>query len=426
MEHATDLTAIALVTAIALFFGVVLTRMKQPAVVGYIVAGVALGPTGLGLVRDSGVIRDLAELGVLMLLFILGMELSLRAFKTVYRIAVACALLQIVVSLGMSFLFGWLFGWRTPGMLLLGFVTATSSTAVAIKLLEELGELRTHIGRVTVGVLIAQDLAVVPMLLVLTSFGGSEGVGIEIAVKLLLAVGLLVALVWFLSRRERVRLPLGQYLRGRPDIAPLAALAACFTAATITGALGLSSAYGAFLAGLVIGSSTERKAALLTTLPIQSVLLVVFFLSIGLLIDLAFIWNHLGAVLTFLLVVTLLKTVTNVAILRLLRQPRETALLSGIVLGQVGEFAFVLASAAADRRMIDDDGYRFIIAVIALSLVTSPLWLVTARRLHELAWTSIEGMQSALESAFTGEILAVRRGWLAVRDRLQKRASRAP
>ena len=248
--------------------------------------------------------------------------------------------------------------------------------------------------------------------------------GVAIAVKLLLAIGLLVALVWFLSRRERLRLPLAQYLRGRADIAPLAALSACFVAATVTGALGLSGAFGAFLAGLVIGNSTERKAALLTVLPIQSVLLVVFFLSIGLLIDLSFIWANLGAVLTFLLVVTVLKTVANVGILRLLGQPRETALVSGIVIGQVGEFSFVLASAAAASGMIDDDRYRFIVAVIALSLVTSPLWLITARRLHVLAWTSIEGMRSAFESAYSGEILAVNRVWLGARDRYKKLSER--
>lgn len=399
MEPHADLTALALVSTVALLFGLVLMRLKQPAVVGYIAAGIALGPTGLGLVRDGGSVRLLAEMGVLMLVFLVGMELSLRAFKTIWRTALACMLLQVALSIGVALLVGWLLDWSAGEVVLLGFVIAISSTAVAIKILEDIGELRSQVGRVTVGVLIAQDLAVVPMLLILDSFGRGSGIGFDVLARLALAIGLLFVLVRFLSRRERLRLPLGRSLRGRPDIGPLAALAVCFMAATLSGAIGLSSAYGAFIAGLVIGNSTERKPTLHTTRPIESVLLVVFFLSVGLLIDLRFIWTNLQVVAVFLLFVTLIKTALNFGILRLLGQPRETALLSGIAMAQMGEFSFILAGVGLGRGMIDDEGYRLVMAVIALSLVISPLWLATARRLYPVARAGIGGVREAASQA---------------------------
>ena len=381
----TSLTFIAMVAVVALLCGMALTRLRQPAIVGYIFAGVVLGPSGFGLVEDRAQINVLAELGVLMLLFLIGMEVSLRAFRSVLGVALLGAALQVAVSVGVMLLLSLVLGWPVGLAVLLGFVVAISSTAVAIKILDDIGELRTQVGRSAVGVLIAQDLAVVPMMLVLNAMASEAGLGVGSILLMAALMGFLVPFIWYLSRRQRLRLPLSGWAVRDRDLTPLAALAYCFGAATITGLIGLSAAYGAFLAGLLVGSSTDRRAMIRATRPIQSVLLMVFFLSIGLLIDLDYVWRHLGSILVLLIFVTLGKTAMNVGILRLLGEPWPRAFLIGVVLGQIGEFSFVLAALGLSNGLIAAADHRLVVAVIALSLVIGPLWLDVARRLRDLA-----------------------------------------
>ncbi len=386
--HFDKLTSIALVTTAALLCGLALIRLRQPAIVGYILAGVALGPTGLRVISNTETVQILAELGVIMLLFLIGMELSLRGFQAVYKTALATAALQIVMSIGLFWLVGMLpfLHWSFERVLVFGFATALSSTAVAIKILEETDDLRTPVGRITVSVLIAQDLAVIPMLLIISAFGEGALPGGVIAAKLVFAIGFLGFLVWFLSRREKLTLPLTDWIVSRPEIIPLAAMAFCFTWAAISGLLGLSTAYGAFAAGLVIGNSNVRSALHTAAEPIQAILLMVFFLSIGLLIDVNFIINNWQSVLIVLSIVTVLKTAVNVMILHLfLDKPWDRSFHSGVVMAQVGEFSFIIIAAGLAAHVITDDAYRLMIAVIALSLMISPMWLAIARRLHDVA-----------------------------------------
>jgi monovalent cation:H+ antiporter-2, CPA2 family len=379
--QATDLTSLALVTSAALACGIFMVWLRQPAVVGYILAGIVLGPTGLGLIKGATHVSAMAELGVLMLLFLIGMQLSLSAFVAVLRIALLCTLLEIILALAVAVGLGSLLGWSPRQALLIGFILSLSSTALAMKMLQDIGELKSEVGRVTVGVLIAQDLAVVPMLILVDSLDSAAALDFRIAAKVSIATGLLVLATWFLNRHEKMVLPFTNWLVGRTELIPLATLAFCFSAATLSGFFGLSPAYGAFLAGLLIANSTSRARAVLVVQPIQSVLLVVFFLAIGLLIDLGYIWAHIGTVLVLLTAVLAIKTFINVAALVLLGQPLGRALRASVVMAQIGEFSFVLAASGFNVGAIDSEGYRLAIAVIALSLLISPLWLVAARRL---------------------------------------------
>jgi CPA2 family monovalent cation:H+ antiporter-2 len=393
VSHIDTLTSIALVTTAALLCGLVLIRLRQPAIVGYIVAGVVLGPTGFKMVSNTETVQVLAELGVIMLLFLIGMELSLRSFKSVYKTALSAAALQIAAALGVFYGIGHFLDWSLERVVVFAFATALSSTAVAIKILEETDELRTPVGRTTVSVLIAQDLAVIPMLLIISAFGTSHSAAqvsgtettLMILMKLGIAIGLLVIISWFLSKRDRISLPMSDWIVSRPEIIPLASMAFCFTWATLSGVIGLSTAYGAFLAGLIIGNSNVRATLHKASEPIQTILLMVFFLSIGLLIDLKFIWNNWQSVLLVLSIVTLLKTTVNVAILHWLGEPWDRAFHSGVVMGQIGEFSFILCAVGLSGKVISPDGYRLMISVIALSLLISPMWLAIARRLHDLA-----------------------------------------
>lgn len=384
MHSDIHLTEITLVVVAALAGGLALVRLKQPPILGYILAGIILGPSGLGLVESREIVSTLAELGVLLLLFVVGMELNLRTFKKAWVITTLCTGLQVASALAITFLLAPLFGWSVGMSLLVGFVMSLSSTAVVVNMLENINEYRTETGQYAIGVLIAQDLAIVPMILILRNLGKS-GFDPSLIMKLVLSVSFIVILISYLSRKQRVRLPLTQMISGIKELTPLACLTFCFAAAAISGLIGLSAAYGAFLAGLVLGNTHERLILLETTQPIQSTLLMVFFLSIGLLLDLNFIMDHWTMVLVLLFVITFVKTALNIGILHLLRLPWSQSFLIGVVLAQLGEFAFLLATVGYETKIIDSYGQKLIIALTVLSLAFSPVWLSIARRLKQRA-----------------------------------------
>ena len=251
MHFDPNLTAIAIVFSVALLCGLLLMRFKQPAIIGYIVAGVILGPSGFQIIEETEAAKTLAELGVLLLLFLIGMELSLRAFKTVYKLASVIVLVQVVFSILVTSIIGIAMSWDWQQGILLGFVLAVSSTAVTVKVLADRGELRTHFGRITVGILIAQDLAVVAMLLVIEALNPNEQFDLWIIPKTIGAIIFVIAIVRFLSKRERIRLPLAlrQAFGADREVVPIAALAFCGVCATTSGLIGLSTAFGSFLSG---------------------------------------------------------------------------------------------------------------------------------------------------------------------------------
>ncbi len=409
MPAHSDLTSLALVALAALACGIAMARLKQPAVVGYILAGVILGPSAIGFVENRDQVATLAELGVLMLLFFIAMELSLRGFKAVWKIALLATALQIGGAVGVMLALSQLFGWSLELAVLLGFVVALSSTAVVIKMLEQINILRSPPGHLIVGILIAQDLAVVPMMLTINAMAQSSIGPLDIA-KIAASMAILALLIVYLSRRKRVTLPLPPQVARQYDLMPLAGLAFCFGAAALSGLVGLSPVYGAFLAGLVIGNSTARAAMIRSTRPVQSVLMMVFFLSIGLLVDLAFVWDNLFTVLLLVLVVTVLKTAFNIAILHLLREPWPHAFIAGVMLAQVGEFSFVLGQSGVQSGLIGAEESRLIIAVTVCSLLFSPLWLASARRLLRMVLSSVTSFGEIFDLVWGEKAMEALRG----------------
>ena len=404
MEEHLSLAPIALLLVGTVVSGLLLAALRQPPLVGYIIAGAVFGPSGLGLITDRTVIDTFAALGVLVLLFVVGTHLSLRAFKNIYRTAIGATLIQIVISVLVMLLFAQLFGWQYQRAIFYGFVLALSSTAVGIKILEDVGELRTETGRCAVGVLIAQDLAVVPMLIIIVGLSSEAGVdGGALLLKLTVAVAALAALIWWLSRRHRVHLPFRHLLVRYADLAPVAALALCVIGAALSNALALSASLGAFLAGLYVGNTTERALMVRAMEPIQSLLVMMFFLSIGLLLDLKFVSTHLGTVVLLIGFVFLLNSGINVLALRAVGERWRIAFLAGFALAQVGEFAFVLSQTAVSNRLIGEEAQRVVVAVIAMTMMISPLWLELARRLHALRAAPAEGLTSLIARMWRDE-----------------------
>lgn len=407
MGYDIQLTEITLVIVAALVGGLSLAHLKQPPILGYIFAGILLGPSGMGLIQSREQVGLLAELGVLLLLFVVGMDLNLRTFKKTWVVSTCCTVFQVAASIFITGVLGKIFGWPFGLSLLLGFVLSLSSTAVVVKMLESIGEMRTETGQMTIGVLIAQDLAIVPMILILRNLD-KPWYDLSLIFKVALSIGLITALIIYLSQRQRVRLPLTKIIAGEKDLTPLASLTFCFAAAAVSGLIGLSAAYGAFLAGLVLGNTHERLIMLETTKPIQSILMMAFFLSIGLLLDLRFLWENFGIVLLLLLILTIGKTAINITILHLLRLPWPQAFLIGVVLAQLGEFAFLLSTVGHEAHIIHDFGEKLIIALTVLSLALSPLWLTVARRLHMLADSRTVSLAGIFNFLFSQEVGSLR------------------
>lgn len=374
MESTTTiLTEIALVVLAALTGGLILARFKQPPILGYVFAGVVLGPSGLKLIETREAVDVLAQLGVLLLLFVVGMELNLRTFKKVWVITTLCTLLQVLLSLVVCWVGGQFFGWTISMTLLLGFIVTLSSTAVVVKTIERMNEYKTETGQIVIGILIAQDLALIPMLLLLQA-QTSQAFDIWVLVKLFASLCLTVWLINYLGQRRRIRLPLTQMIAGDKELTPIASLTLCFAAASFTGLSELSTEYGAFLAGLILGNTHERNVLIDSIKPIQTILLMVFFLSIGLLIDLEFIWENVFLVFKALFVVIAIKMILNIGILNMLRVNFKQSVIIAAMLAQLGEFSFLLGNIGIEKKLISTFENKIIISITVLSLAISPLW----------------------------------------------------
>ncbi|MGA0947219.1 MAG: cation:proton antiporter [Candidatus Puniceispirillaceae bacterium] len=387
--HESELLTTTFLMLSAVSFGLILRWLKQPPLVGYILAGLALGPAGLGLVDYSDEISSLAEFGVILLLFIIGIELSVKAFLRVLQPAVVATLGQIACCILLAISVKSYFGWTLPQILLIGFVLTLSSTAVALMVLQGLGQLRTHAGQLTVGVLVAQDIAVAPMLVFAQSGADVFQQWPLLLVRIVIALLVLAGLLVWIGKTARQRLPLATLLEGNVELAILFSLGACMLAASLTGTMGLSPVFGAFCAGLALSHTNLRKAVLDAILPLQSLLLVVFFVSIGLLVDLDYVKSHWGVIAAVTLGVLFIKTLFGWALLSLGGEPVGRALVSSLVTPQIGEFSFVLTTSGVASGIFTGFEADFLLAVIAASLFISPIWsgvlhyLVVRYRIHD-------------------------------------------
>ncbi len=412
--HTGELVAIATVIAVAALLGLGFMRLRQPPLVGFILAGVALGPTGVGLIANSSSVSLLAEMGVVVLLFFIGMELSIKAFILTLRQALLVTGGQIAAAMVAGFFIVLVTGAGKGEAIIMGFIIALSSTVVAMKMLEDMNVLRAEPGRIAVGVLIAQDIAVVPMLIFVSSLSGGDTDYGAVLFRMAVAVGLLGGLLWWFGGHSKIRVPFADTIAEKIELLALGSLAVCFAAASISGLAGLSPVYGAFLAGIVIGNSTLRSRVIPVIEPIQSVLLVVFFLSIGLLIDLDFIWENVWQVLAVSVIVIAAKSLLNILLLRKTGSSPETALIAGLSMAQIGEFSFILAAVGFGAGALGFDLYRLSIAVTAVSLLMSPLWVSVMHRLEGMAAEGLESYREALAEAYAQELQEVQRGGAAL------------
>ena len=382
MEHTLSILPIAIPLVVACLAGILMVRAKMPPIVGYILAGAVLGPSGFSLIDDRESVEILAEIGVILLLFFLGADLSLRVFRRVWVLAVATTVVEIGGSLLVVYFGGSIAGLNAQEILLLGFSLALSSTAVVFSQLRQMNLARSRIARIAVAILLAQDLALAPMIVILQSVGtGEEAKILGLLWKVSLTLGLLVAFIVFFTRRRAVSLPFIGWLARHPDVAPLLGLTICVGFAGIAEVVGLSPAFGGFLGGLLVGNSRQRHLLMERTQPLQETLLVLFFLSIGLLVDIGFIFSNILSVLGLWVVVVVFKTGLNILALRVQGINWPESILVAFFLAQIGEFAFVLAGATRGAGSAGSELFQLIVSVTVLTLISTPYFADEAQHI---------------------------------------------
>ncbi len=357
--------------------GLLASVLRFPVILGYIGGGILVGPTGLGLIKELVQVETLAQFGVAFLLFTLGVEFSLSQLKKVQGIALGGGLLQIILTIGVTTAIALGVGWvRTPVQgIFLGAILSLSSTAVVVRIWMEMEEMETPHAQVTLGILIAQDLALGLMLAVLPALDQPlELMGWSLVKSLLevalFAGGAIVAGIWVIP-------PLLGWVAARNsrELFLLTVIVLCLGIALLTEALGLSIEVGAFVAGLMISEVEYSDQTLTDVEPLRNVFATLFFASVGMLIDPLFLWDNLDLILGLVTIVMIGKFLIVVPLVRWFRYPPKVAILAGLGLAQIGEFSFVLASAGQQLGLVSRRVYLLVAGTTAVTLMLTPFLL---------------------------------------------------
>jgi CPA2 family monovalent cation:H+ antiporter-2 len=379
MHDFSILRDLAVIFAVAVVVVAGLRRLHVPAIAGYIASGVVAGPSVLRLVKDVHEVEVLAEVGVVLLLFGIGLELSLDRIRRLWKAIVFGGALQVGATLAVAAGLAHLAGLNTGQSIFLGFVAAISSTAVVLRGLTQRGELDAPHGRLAVGILVFQDLCVVPMMLAIPFLtgGGNQG-----AALLTLGKALLVLAAVLLAAHAIVPRLLAMVARTRQrDLFVLSVALACFgTAYAVTGA-GISLALGAFLGGLVVAGSEYRHQAMADLLPLREALASVFFVSIGMLLDVRAIADDALGILGLFALILLGKFVLVFLTAAVMRLPLRVCVLTGAALAQIGEFSFVLLRAADGTHLVPASLATELLVAIILSMAVTPVFLAAGPHL---------------------------------------------
>lgn len=357
-------------------------RLRQPVILGYLAIGVVMGPHALGVITDLAVVEAAATIGVALLMFTLGLEVSFDQLRRVGRVGLWGGLAQIVGTILVGLVVGrFAFGWPFGQSVVFGMAISLSSTAVCFKMLLEQGTINSVYGRIMVAILILQDIAVVVMMVLMPALGGSgQGIFIDLGRAAALAVLFIGAAVvlgvwvlpWLMSRLAGVR---------SRELFLLTILVMSLGAAIASQLYGLSAVFGAFLVGLVIRETRFAHQALAEVIPLRDMFASLFFVSLGMLLDVNFVLANWQMVLSATGVVILVKLVVVFSVVRLFGHSTRVSILSALGLFQIGEFSFILAQDALGRGIVSDEFYAVLLGAAIITMLITPAALSGALRL---------------------------------------------
>ncbi|MET0279956.1 MAG: YbaL family putative K(+) efflux transporter [Steroidobacteraceae bacterium] len=394
MPHETALLAtIAMAFVLAFGLGLLASLIRLPPLVGYLIAGVAMGPFTPGYVGDLSLASQLSEIGVILLMFGVGLHFSTKDLMAVRRIAIPGAIGQIVVATLLGALLAWTWGWNLAAGFTLGLSLSVASTVVLLKALEQQGKLDTAVGRIAVGWLIVEDLVMVLALVLIPAFATSMGSGSQLSIGAvawllggtLAKVAAFVALALLVGTRF-VPWLLTQVARtGSRELFTLAVLAIALGIAFGASALfGVSFALGAFFAGVILAESNLSHRAAEESLPLRDAFAVLFFVAVGMLFDPSIVVREPLQLLGVMLIILIGKSIAAFLIMVLFRFPISTALTVSASLAQIGEFSFILAALGVGLELLPEDGRDLILGGAILSITVNQLFFALQPRVEKL------------------------------------------
>lgn len=363
-----------IIALVILVFSFIMKRIHQPYIIAYMLSGVLLGPFGLGMFVDIEAVQDVGDIGLIILMFFIGMEISLPKFVRKWRTSIIATGLQIIMSLLFCGLLSIAFHWDWKQVLFLGFITALSSSAVVIKLLEDKKKVSTNIGENVIIVLLTQDILFVPILVFLGSLTGEEVAQKEILLQITGGVFLLLILLYVLWKKE-IKLPFSRQLEGDHELQVFAGLLLCFGMAFLTDFFNLSAALGAFVGGILVHSGKSTKWLHDSLHSFRVVLVSIFFISIGILIDLNYLIDNWVVVSALVLLVFVTNHGINTLSLKSLGNTWTQSIYGGGLLAQIGELSFIVASVGRVNGVLGPDEYKLTILIISVTIFLSPFWI---------------------------------------------------
>ena len=373
-EILRSLVIILSVSALIVF---ALSRVKIPPLVGFLLAGIIIGPHGLELLNDTRSVEIMAEIGVVLLLFTIGIEFSLSRLMRMKKAVVAGGGSQVVLTIGLSALMSYAATRNLNMSIFFGFLIALSSTAIVLKMLTEKGEIDSPHGRLMVGILIFQDLCDVPLMLLIPSLSGAAIDLIDIALKMGKAAFIIVAVL--LSARWLVPVLLHHVVRTRSrELFISTIILLCLGIAYLTSKFGLSLALGAFLAGLVISESEYAHQATSDILPFKESFIGLFFVSVGMLMNIGYMGENCLKIAVAVTLIFVLKVITGLSASVLTGASLRSSIHAGFGLAQVGEFSFVLAIAGRAAGLITEDFYQIFLSSSVVTMMMTPFVLRAA------------------------------------------------
>ncbi|MBN1689413.1 MAG: cation:proton antiporter [Dehalococcoidia bacterium] len=377
------LITLSVLLAAALVGGMLAHRLRQPIILGYLIIGILVGPHALKLITDIRLIQSAASIGVALLMFTVGLEISFNQLRDVGKVGIWGGIAQIAGTLILGTLAGLaVFGWPVEQSILFGLVISLSSTAVCLKILMDRGELSTVPGRIMVSFLILQDISVVLMTIILPLMGGSVG---NIWVLLGVAIGKAVLFIGAAILLGRWLLPwiFGDVggVRSR-ELFLLTIIVLCMGAIIGTELLGLSMVFGAFLIGMVLRSTKFVHQALAEITPLRDIFATLFFVSIGMLLNPAFILSNWADVLVLIAVIIAIKVAVVIVIVRSFKFNNRIAVLTAAGLFQLGEFSFVLAQGGINEGIVSEQFYLLILSSTVITMLLTPFIIALVSRIY--------------------------------------------
>ncbi|HVG18516.1 MAG TPA: cation:proton antiporter, partial [Blastocatellia bacterium] len=390
---------ILLVTSIPIAF--ISNRLRLPVIVAFMITGILMGPYGLALINDVHAVEALAEIGVVLLLFTIGLEFSLRRILEMRRMVFGGGALQVTLTVMLTTFITYQGGRRFGQAIFFGFLVALSSTAIVLKSYMDRAELDSPHGKAGVGILLFQDLCVVPMMLLVPALSGKEG---SSTAKILLTLGgafVAIAIILFTARKVIPYL-LRHIVRLRsPEIFIIFIVLVSLGTSWLTAQFGLSLALGAFIAGLVLSESEYSHQIVADILPFRDVFNSIFFISIGMLLSLGFLAANVLAVMAWVVGLLAVKALIGLLAVRLMGNSLRVSTMAAVGLAQVGEFSFILAKVGVGQELLTDGDYQTFLAAAIISMIATPFMIKVAPRLgyRVQSWLSPD---SVLEPTMMG------------------------